>query len=115
MTSTKNACVLIAGGGPVGLACAALLASHGIASVVIEADDSFCTGSRAICLSRRSLEILDWCGATDSITAKGLPWTGGRSYFRADEVLKFDMPHDATLTRLSAPETRLSSPVAKNI
>ena len=95
MTSTKNAGVLITGGGPVGLATAALLAAHGIASVVIEADDGFCTGSRAICLSRRSLEILDWCGATDAIKAKGLPWTGGRSYFRADEVLKFDMPHDS--------------------
>ena len=87
---------MIAGGGPVGLACSALLAARGIASLVIEADDSFCTGSRAICLSRRSLEILDWCGATDAIAAKGLAWTGGRSYFRADEVLKFDMPHDAT-------------------
>lgn len=95
-TRLKTPPVLIAGGGPVGLATAALLASHGIASVVIEADDSFCTGSRAICLSRRSLEILDWCGATNAVTAKGLPWTGGRSYFRADEVLQFNMPHDAS-------------------
>ncbi len=95
MFNPNPSLVLIAGGGPVGLACAALLASHSIASVVIEADGGFCTGSRAICLSRRSLEILDWCGATDAVKAKGLPWTGGRSYFRADEVLKFDMPHDS--------------------
>ena len=64
--------------------------------MVIEADASYCTGSRAICLSRRSLEILDWVGAADAIVSKGLPWTGGRSYFREQEVLQFDMPHDPT-------------------
>jgi 3-(3-hydroxy-phenyl)propionate hydroxylase len=91
-----NTSVVIAGGGPVGLTMAALLASHGIACTVIEADESFCTGSRAICLSRRSLEILHWCGAAQAVVSKGLAWTSGRSYFRGDEVLKFDMPHDAS-------------------
>ena len=90
------ASVVIAGGGPVGLTMAALLAAQGIASTVIEADESFCTGSRAICLSRRSLEILHWCGAAQAVVNKGLAWTSGRSYFRGDEVLKFDMPHDAS-------------------
>jgi 3-(3-hydroxy-phenyl)propionate hydroxylase len=92
----QNASVVIAGGGPVGLTMAALLAAQGIRSTVIEADESFCTGSRAICLSRRSLEILHWCGAAQAIQSKGLAWTSGRSYFRGDEVLKFDMPHDAS-------------------
>jgi 3-(3-hydroxy-phenyl)propionate hydroxylase len=98
MTShnTLAATVVIAGGGPVGLTMAALLAAQGIASTVIEADESFCTGSRAICLSRRSLEILHWCGAAQAVVNKGLAWTSGRSYFRGDEVLKFDMPHDAS-------------------
>ncbi len=88
--------VVIAGGGPIGLTMAALLAAQGIASTVVEADESFCTGSRAICLSRRSLEILHWCGAAQAVVNKGLAWTSGRSYFRGDEVLKFDMPHDAS-------------------
>lgn len=88
--------VVIAGGGPVGLTMAALLASQGIACTVIEGDEGFCTGSRAICLSRRSLEILHWCGAAQAVVSKGLAWTSGRSYFRSDEVLKFDMPHDAS-------------------
>ena len=88
--------VLIIGGGPVGLTLAALLLKHNISSKIIEADPSYCTGSRAICLSRRSLEILDWAGAAQAIVAKGLPWTGGRSYFRDEEVLHFDMPHDPT-------------------
>ncbi|MBB1595133.1 FAD-dependent monooxygenase [Achromobacter sp. UMC46] len=86
--------VLIAGGGPVGLTLAALLAEYGIASLTVEADDDYCTGSRAICISRRSQEILGWAGADRPLTATGLPWTGGRSYYRDREVLHFEMPHD---------------------
>ena len=84
--------VLIAGGGPVGLTLAALLARQGIASLVIEADVGYCSGSRAICVSRRSQEILGWAGAADALVAKGLAWTGGRSYWRDTEVLHFQMP-----------------------
>jgi 3-(3-hydroxy-phenyl)propionate hydroxylase len=88
--------VLIAGGGPVGLSLAALLAAHGIRSLVIEADDGYCTGSRAICISRRSLEILAWAGAERALLDKGLPWVGGRSHFRNEEVLHFRMPSEPT-------------------
>ncbi len=88
--------VLIAGGGPVGLTLCALLARHGIASLVIEADEGYCTGSRAICISRRSQEILAWIGADHSLCATGLPWTGGRSYWRDTQVLHFQMPSEPT-------------------
>jgi len=86
--------VLIAGGGPVGLTLASLLARHGIASLVVEADAGYCTGSRAICISRRSQEILAWAGVQDALAAKSLPWTGGRSYWRSTEVLHFQMPSE---------------------
>ena len=92
----SNLAVLIAGGGPVGLTLAALLSRHGIASVVIEADAGYCTGSRAICVSRRSQEILGWVGADKPLAATGLPWTGGRSYWRDTEVLNFQMPSEPT-------------------
>lgn len=88
--------VLIAGGGPVGLTLSALLARHGVASLVIEADAGYCTGSRAICMSRRSQEILGWIGADAALVAKGLSWVGGRSYFRDTEVLQFQMPSEPT-------------------
>jgi 3-(3-hydroxy-phenyl)propionate hydroxylase len=88
--------VLIAGGGPVGLTLAALLARHGIRSLVVEADAGYCTGSRAICISRRSQEILWNAGAGEALAAKALPWTGGRSYWRNAEVLHFQMPHEAS-------------------
>jgi 3-(3-hydroxy-phenyl)propionate hydroxylase len=86
--------VLIAGGGPVGLTLCALLARHGIASLVVEADEGYCSGSRAICISRRSQEILAWAGADKPLVAAGLPWTGGRSFWRDTEVLHFQMPSE---------------------
>jgi 3-(3-hydroxy-phenyl)propionate hydroxylase len=88
--------VLIAGGGPVGLTLAALLASFGIRSVVVENDPAYCTGSRAICMSRRSQEILGWVGADKPLVEKGLSWVGGRSYYKDTEVLHFQMPSDPT-------------------
>ncbi|PTX09356.1 FAD-dependent oxidoreductase [Achromobacter mucicolens] len=94
MTLPSHVPVLIAGGGPVGLTLAALLAEYGIASLTVEADDGYCSGSRAICMSRRSQEILGWAGADRPLIDTGLAWTGGRSYFRDREVLHFQMPHD---------------------
>lgn len=88
--------VLIAGGGPVGLTLSALLSAHGIHNLVIEADDSYCTGSRAICMSRRSQEILGWVGADQALVTKGLSWVGGRSHWRHTEVLHFQMPSEPT-------------------
>ena len=86
--------VVIVGAGPVGLSLALGLSNYGIRSVVIEADDTVCFGSRAICISRRSLEIIERLGALEGFLSKGLPWTGGRSYYRNTEVLHFVMPHD---------------------
>ncbi|MGS0894956.1 FAD-dependent oxidoreductase [Burkholderia stagnalis] len=91
---TRRHPVAIVGGGPVGLAVALGLANHGIRSVLLEADDSVCHGSRAICISRRSLEIIERLGALDDFLRVGLPWTGGRSFHRRDEVLHFTMPQD---------------------
>jgi 3-(3-hydroxy-phenyl)propionate hydroxylase len=87
--------VIIIGAGPVGLTLALSLANHGVRCVVIEQDASVCYGSRAICISRRSLQIFDRLGVLDRFMEKGLPWTEGRSYFKTEEVLHFSMPHDA--------------------
>jgi 3-(3-hydroxy-phenyl)propionate hydroxylase len=86
--------VVIVGGGPVGYCAALGLANYGVPVVLLEADDSVCFGSRAICISRRSLEIVERLGAIEGFLNVGLPWTGGRSFYRNTEVLHFKMPAD---------------------
>ena len=91
---TRRYPVVIVGAGPVGLAIAACLARFDIESVVIEKNCGAGEGSRAICLSRRSLEILDWIGAAGPFVAKGLGWTQGRAFYRDRQIHELQMPHD---------------------
>ena len=81
----------MAGGGPVGLMAALALAGAGHAVTVFEADTGVCDGSRAICISRRSLQLLDRLGVAAPFLAKGLPWTEGRSYLGTAEVFHLRM------------------------
>jgi 3-(3-hydroxy-phenyl)propionate hydroxylase len=87
--------VVIAGGGPVGMALALGLANHGVRCVILEADDTVCVGSRAACISRRSLEIMERLGVLPGFMGKGLPWSVGRSFYKTAEVFRFEMPTDA--------------------
>ena len=51
--------VVIVGAGPIGLAAALELANYGVSSIVLDDNNVVSVGSRAICWSKRSLEILD--------------------------------------------------------
>lgn len=86
--------VAIVGGGPIGFALALGLARHGVRSVVIEADESVCTGSRAGCVTRRSVEIFEQLGMAAPIMRQGLPWSEGWSYYRTHPVFHLRMPED---------------------
>jgi 3-(3-hydroxy-phenyl)propionate hydroxylase len=91
---TRRHPVAIVGGGPIGFALALGLARHGVRSVVIEADDSVCTGSRAGCVTRRSIEIFEQLGMAAPVMRQGLPWSEGWSYYRTRPVFHLSMPED---------------------
>ena len=86
--------VVVVGAGPVGLTLALALARHGVRSVVLEAQQQVSEGSRAIVFTRRSMEILQQVGADAAITAQGLPWRFGNSYYRGQRVFRMEAPHD---------------------
>lgn len=87
--------VLIVGAGPIGLAAALELANHGVASVVLDDNNVVSVGSRAICWSKRSLEILDRLGVAEACLRKGVTWKVGRTYHRDKEVFNFDLLPEA--------------------
>jgi 3-(3-hydroxy-phenyl)propionate hydroxylase len=71
------------------------LARHGVRSVVLDDKGTVNDGSRAICIARHSLEILQQLGLSDHFVAKGLGWTHGTSYYHTDPVFRLEMPHSA--------------------
>lgn len=83
--------VVIVGAGPIGLAAALELANFGVASVVLDDNNVVSVGSRAICWSKRALEILDRIGIAEACVGKGVTWKVGRTYHRDREVFNFDL------------------------
>ncbi|WP_049644481.1 FAD-dependent oxidoreductase [Candidatus Rhodobacter oscarellae] len=83
--------VVIVGAGPIGLALALELAQHGMRSVVLDDNDVVSIGSRAICWSKRSLEILDRLGIGETCAEKGVTWKIGRTYHGDRELFNFDL------------------------
>ena len=83
--------VAIVGAGPIGLAMALELANHGVASVLLDDNNVVSVGSRAICWSKRSLEILDRIGVGEQAVKMGVTWKLGRTFHRDAEVYAFDL------------------------
>lgn len=95
-TASENAApVAIVGAGPIGMTAALALANGGIRSVVFDNKDTFNDGSRAICVARPSFYILEQLGAVAPFLAKSLGWTTGRTFYRGQQILEFDMPDSA--------------------
>lgn len=87
--------VVIIGAGPIGLAMAIDLASHGIKSVVLDDNNVVSVGSRAICWSKRTLEILDRLGVGERMLEKGVTWQIGRLFHGDEEVYNFNLLPEA--------------------
>ena len=86
--------VVVAGAGPIGLAAAIDLAQRGIEVLLLDEDDTVSVGSRAICWSKRTLEILDRLGCGERLVEKGVSWNVGRVYFRDRQLFQFDLLPD---------------------
>jgi 3-(3-hydroxy-phenyl)propionate hydroxylase len=89
--TTRHWPVVVAGAGPVGLTAAIDLALRGIDVLLVDEDDTVSVGSRAICWSKRTLEILDRLGCAERMVKKGVGWSVGRVFFRDEQVYEFNL------------------------
>src|SRR6056297_2648115 len=87
--------VVIVGAGPVGLAAAIDLGQRGVPVVVLDENDRVSHGSRAICFSKRTLEIADRLGFGDPLVDRGVQWNLGKVFFGDRKVYEFNLlPED---------------------
>jgi 3-(3-hydroxy-phenyl)propionate hydroxylase len=92
-TGRERATVAIVGGGPVGLAMALDLGRRGHSVLLLNRLDFITAGSKAICFSKRTLDIFDRLGVGDAIVSKGVSWNVGKVFWgdRTEPVFQFDM------------------------
>ncbi|MGM9486547.1 FAD-dependent oxidoreductase [Ideonella sp. YS5] len=87
--------VVVVGAGPVGLSLAIDLAQRlqptGQRVLLLDNDHKLSTGSRAICFSKRALEIWDRLGVGDAMCAKGVEWNVGKVFFREELLYHFNL------------------------
>ena len=79
--------------GPIGMTAALALARHGVRSVLLDRKETFNDGSRAICIARPSMHILERIGTVAPFLDKALGWRFGRSYYRGKQIFRLEMPH----------------------
>ncbi len=83
--------VVVMGGGPVGIATALDLGQQGVPVVVLDDHEGIGMGSRAICFSKRCLEVADRYGAGKPMVDKGVVWNLGKVFHKDDKVFEFNL------------------------
>ncbi|HEV2608880.1 MAG TPA: FAD-dependent oxidoreductase [Noviherbaspirillum sp.] len=83
--------VIVVGAGPVGLTAAIDLAQQGIRTILLDDDNKLSVGSRAICFSKRTLEIFDRLHCGEPMVKKGVSWNIGKVFFRDAPVYSFNL------------------------
>ena len=83
--------VVIIGAGPIGMTQALDLAARGVASVVLDDNNTVSIGSRAVCYAKRPLEIWDRLGLGEGFAERGIQWKVGKVFFRNDLAYQFDL------------------------
>lgn len=89
----ERARVVIVGAGPVGMSLAIDLAMNGHAVVLLGRFDFIPDGSKAICFSKRSLDIFDRLGIGEAVVSRGVDWSLGKVFWKdlRAPVYQFDM------------------------
>ncbi|MDR3422084.1 MAG: FAD-dependent oxidoreductase [Xanthobacteraceae bacterium] len=83
--------VVVVGAGPVGLAAAIDLSLRGVPVVLLDDSDRIGEGSRGICWSKRTLEILDRLGVGEHLVEHGVTWKLGRVFCGDELLFSFDL------------------------
>jgi 3-(3-hydroxy-phenyl)propionate hydroxylase len=83
--------VVIVGAGPVGLTLAIDLTLRGQKVVLLDDADRIGEGSRAICFSKRTLEVWDRLGVAEPMLEKGVVWQVGKVFLGEEQVYRFDL------------------------
>jgi 3-(3-hydroxy-phenyl)propionate hydroxylase len=90
--------IVVVGAGPVGLTLALDLARRGVRVLLIDDATRIGEGSRAICFSKRTLEILDRLGRRsgkaslgERMVEKGVTWSRGKVFRRDALLYEFDL------------------------
>ncbi len=86
---------VVVGAGPAGLALAIDLAQRGLPVLLLDESDRIGEGSRAICFSKKSLEILDTYGCGEALRDTGVQWSKGRVFQHDTELYTFDLLPEA--------------------
>ncbi|MEM9384747.1 MAG: FAD-dependent monooxygenase [Pseudomonadota bacterium] len=92
-SSERHHPVVIVGGGPVGLTLALDLGHRGHEVVVLNQLDFIADGSKAICFSKRTLEVWNRLGVAQRMVEKGVVWNVGKVFHghRRTPVYQFDL------------------------
>lgn len=83
---------VVVGAGPAGLVLAIQLARHGVKCVLLEAEGQVSGGSRALALTKRSMEIIEQSGAAPTFLEQARTWKDGYSFYKNHLVHHLDIP-----------------------
>lgn len=84
--------VVVVGAGPIGLVLAIQLQKHGVHCILIDSEAQVSGGSRALALTRRSMEIIEQSNVARRFLEKADTWRSGRSYYQNRVVHNLEIP-----------------------
>ena len=84
---------VIVGAGPIGLALALDMARKGHQVLLLTAFDFIAAGSKGICYSKQTLDIMDRLGVGERLVEKGVVWNVGKVFWgeQKEPIYQFDM------------------------